>query len=396
MQLGMLVSSVQKTYNMLHAAIRLAQSAARTKKKFDEIMLSFDREYNEHFQAIKQRASRSNEFLSSYDVMQECDELEHIIIQAMNVKTQINNLLKANTVTNILTYFPFFNEALTGKLDACIQQCTAIKFILEGEREVQYALSRACRKAVRAQEKRLSSLVDIIHFEMTNIKINNMTETLVPSYNLVFNEQLVIIDGFNTLQEQAIVVLNALGTADYSKLRHAFNRARYNSEPLMQYKNILCQKLDVVEDVVRAAMFDRIEHTILAMQGYGYTLQKQAKEKGKAIINLAEELQNMIDELEKNPITPERWNAFKHSFNTKLHSLDKDMAQHRAKWKPIIANIIIAFTGIGTLLLLGRVVSDAYSQKGITFKTLFFANTTREEKVSAIADSLNKSAPVTF
>ncbi|RUR12644.1 tetratricopeptide repeat protein [Legionella septentrionalis] len=67
----------------------------------------------------------------------------------------------------------------------------------------------------------------------------------------------------------------------------------------------------------------------------------------------------LLKHYEGNSLTGEKEQAFKAEFTQYLHSKDKDMGEHRAVWKPIIANILIALTGIGFVALLAKIIAHA-------------------------------------
>ena len=87
------------------------------------------------------------------------------------------------------------------------------------------------------------------------------------------------------------------------------------------------------------------------MFAYGvYLLScKDGIEKGKAIMGLALELKGDIKTFSEYPKAQQlaQKESFKIGFITKLHSKDDLMSEHRAYWKVLVANVLIAFTGIG-------------------------------------------------
>ena len=87
------------------------------------------------------------------------------------------------------------------------------------------------------------------------------------------------------------------------------------------------------------------------MFAYGLYLlsRKDGMEKGKAIMELALELKGDIKTFAEYPKAQQlaQKETFRKEFITKLHSKDELMSQHRAYWKVLVANILIALTGIG-------------------------------------------------
>ena len=106
------------------------------------------------------------------------------------------------------------------------------------------------------------------------------------------------------------------------------------------------------------------------MFAYGlYLLScKDGLEKGKAIMELALELKGDIKTFTEYPKAQQlaQKETFKNEFITKLHSKDDLMSEHRAYWKVLVANILIALTGIGLFA-----IGIHYLQTG----HVFFANT---------------------
>jgi hypothetical protein len=142
---------------------------------------------------------------------------------------------------------------------------------------------------------------------------------------------------------------------------------------------------------------------IKLMKDYGSTLSKIDERKGNAVILLAEQLENKASIfkrlLQQKPIDPEKFAAFKEEFKTLLHSKDELMMEHREKWKPIVANILICFTGIGLLALSikagANIISSLYLGRPITLNdSLFFATTKSQNALAEVEKSFNKAALV--
>lgn len=70
--------------------------------------------------------------------------------------------------------------------------------------------------------------------------------------------------------------------------------------------------------------------------------------------------------------------AFKQSFLKKLHSKDGEMSIHRERWKVIVANVAIAFTGLG-LFAIG--VNLLIHKQGL------FTQTKREKLIRNVENS---------
>lgn len=78
---------------------------------------------------------------------------------------------------------------------------------------------------------------------------------------------------------------------------------------------------------------------------------------------------------------------FKDEFSDLLHSRDEQMAAHRAAWKPIVANIAIALTGLGLVALLGYLLMTKLSTGHAAF---FFEKTHRQQQVDKVEQKLNQ------
>jgi hypothetical protein len=123
------------------------------------------------------------------------------------------------------------------------------------------------------------------------------------------------------------------------------------------------------------------------MGNYGLTLDKKGAAKGKIAIVLATELDGLVTAFfTDNPDfaqTPDKtkFTAFKDEFLKKLHSEDQAMSEYRLAWGTVIANILIALTGIGVLFI-GAQLAYTYCTEG---RARFFfqqPKTSSEEKIA--------------
>lgn len=96
-----------------------------------------------------------------------------------------------------------------------------------------------------------------------------------------------------------------------------------------------------------------LTHVINDMFAHGLFLLTNDLEKAKVAMFLAVELKQALKAFME--LSPEQRNQktliFKNDFIQKLHSKDHIMSIHREYWKVIVANILIAITGIGLLAL---------------------------------------------
>jgi TPR repeat protein len=124
-------------------------------------------------------------------------------------------------------------------------------------------------------------------------------------------------------------------------------------------------------------------HVVNQMQRYG---EEIGGNKGDLVKCHAEFLKLTLDSflikfIYKNPTLDEE-KAFKLKFKELLHRQDKEMQSHRAAWKPIIANILIALTGIGLIAIIGKVAAHAASSPKFSKNKAFFFAQTRTERLA--------------
>lgn len=123
-----------------------------------------------------------------------------------------------------------------------------------------------------------------------------------------------------------------------------------------------------------------LTHRLDQMIAHGVYLISQDVEKGKTALLLGLELKKELKEFFERPPEEQKENLsiFKESFMHQLHSKDGEMGIHREPWKIIVANVAIAFTGIGLIVL------------GIQYalnKRCFFARTQREQLIEHIGET---------
>ncbi|MDR3476905.1 MAG: hypothetical protein P4M14_02600 [Gammaproteobacteria bacterium] len=129
-----------------------------------------------------------------------------------------------------------------------------------------------------------------------------------------------------------------------------------------------------------------------AMGHYGVLLTKEDKPKGQAVIKLARGLRREASFFFiKNHETPEKASealvSFQKRFLDIIKKKDNEMEIHRKKWKCVMANLMIAITGIGAL---AQIVNLAYSKYVTGEATLFFSKTTRHSKLEKIEKTINR------
>nr|HAT8713574.1 DnaJ domain-containing protein [Legionella jordanis] len=130
-----------------------------------------------------------------------------------------------------------------------------------------------------------------------------------------------------------------------------------------------------------------LNHHLNQMVAHGLYLLSCDPVKGKTAMLLALELKQDLKAFYEKP-TEEQIaikDAFKQSFLKKLHSKDGEMSTHRERWKVILANVAMAFTGLG-LFAIG--VNLLIHKQGL------FTQTKREKLLKAVEKSewLNSSS----
>jgi hypothetical protein len=128
---------------------------------------------------------------------------------------------------------------------------------------------------------------------------------------------------------------------------------------------------------------DKLSVKITAMRNYGEVLDRKGVSKGLVAMKLATELELMAKKF--FALSPEERDEakFKEEFLILLRRENQQMSAYRIAWGTIVANIAIALTGIGLLLIAGQLIHSKATGK----RALFFfqkSKTTSEEKIANI------------
>lgn len=196
------------------------------------------------------------------------------------------------------------------------------------------------------------------------------------------------------VNREIIVLSNKLNPAVF------FQLINHSSKPdFVKEKPVVNKEHTPINAINSLPQFHQLINAIKKMSVYGKKLIKEnEKKKGDLAIKLADELLDTLEAFYKKshhtPISQEAINQFKQVFKEKLHEQDEQMEAHRKIWKPITANIFLAFTGIGFLALLGNMAYEAYKaskeNKVPKFNQLFFfARTNTEKAATTIEKELN-------
>lgn len=120
-----------------------------------------------------------------------------------------------------------------------------------------------------------------------------------------------------------------------------------------------------------------INSRIDEMFAHGLFLLSWDTQNARAALLLALELKKELKQFFEKPAQEQKMSIkqFKASFIKTLHSKDQEMSVHRQLWKVIIANILIALTGLGLF---------AIAANYLIHGSCFFAQTTRNKQIEAI------------
>lgn len=143
---------------------------------------------------------------------------------------------------------------------------------------------------------------------------------------------------------------------------------------------------DLSEFLKEAILYKELCEAIASLKEYGANLKQKSTRShdGDYAITQANDLFSLVKEFRKlqleNPLD-EMLATIRSDFKTKLQESYKKMGKHQQIWKPILANIAIAATGIGLLLLLGKLLMT---------RTGFFSHTSRQAKLKQVEVIFNE------
>jgi hypothetical protein len=143
------------------------------------------------------------------------------------------------------------------------------------------------------------------------------------------------------------------------------------------------------------------------IEDYGETLSHIDPSKGNNVVTLADNLEKKVDIFNKQVLakepTKQDIKQFQNEFKELLHSQDEIMSEHRALWKPIIANIAFSVltAGIGLFAIGIKAGINAYTsyqqdEKLTINNVLFFAKTRGEQQVTHIEKEVKFDKNVRF
>ncbi|OCH98768.1 hypothetical protein A8135_10725 [Legionella jamestowniensis] len=244
---------------------------------------------------------------------------------------------------------------------------------------------------VLPKEERLSAILEL--FEKTQKK--KIYELMGPTQFIDLLEALPKDDWFDTigyihqhnnfyLHHLVYLLIQKIDTATEVNLIHieALQTVLVvlSEIPLVRIKNM--QLASLVE----------FHRQIKQLKHHGSTLQEGKESEsldyleGQKAIKLAEKFEGLAIQfiVAKNSDSNAQLQTIREEFKIALESGYQEMHTHRSLWKPILANIAIAATGIGLLVIIA---------KYLTTGSAFFAETQRQKMVHSISHQLDCLAP---
>ncbi|ASQ45674.1 hypothetical protein [Legionella clemsonensis] len=136
---------------------------------------------------------------------------------------------------------------------------------------------------------------------------------------------------------------------------------------------------------------NRLSCPAISLYGINTRRWKNKKEsldskEGEKAISLAKKFESLTIQFAKahNETNNADIQHIKDDFRDALNQGYQDMKTHRARWKPILANIAIAATGIGLLALIAKYLSTG---------STFFSATNRQKMVNSIDQTFDSLSP---
>ncbi len=161
----------------------------------------------------------------------------------------------------------------------------------------------------------------------------------------------------------------------------------FDSLPLMQSPNTRLTDIWYSDKVNQSSYQRALNHLfkhIAGARSHGeHLISIGASEKGNVLFKLANDLYHDLETFNQLPVKNrcDAFFQFRTSLSEKLHRDDALLGTHREYWKILIANILIALTGIGAALLAKHYVEN---------RSLFFAKTKSREAISSTHQALQQ------
>lgn len=134
--------------------------------------------------------------------------------------------------------------------------------------------------------------------------------------------------------------------------------------------------------LIRYEKLSNLHDKIRSFRDYGNELVKAGAPEGDYVLQQAEKLKALTTSFSEHYFKREgisSLSAIKADFKDTIKESYQNMGNHRAQWKPIIANIAMAATGVGLLVLLTKLLVTG---------SAFFMETSRQRKLQEIDSAL--------
>jgi hypothetical protein len=248
--------------------------------------------------------------------------------------------------------------------------------INQNENPFEFLMWNRCYDNIERPEKHIKGYsIDFVHGhdtrEVTNKNIYNLDNMLGKSprhhqgeYHILYSQE--------TSGPQFVIKQEEVHEIKCKEIK----------DPIVDEEKNLLEEAD---ETVRA-LYEKIE----VMNKYGESFKKTDSKKGKIAVDLSADLKKLADNFFGKPQTQAAFKRFQYNFSVKLHSQDDQMNEHRKSWKPILANISIALTGIGALILGCKLIYSKLTTGKFSF---FFDTTQRQQQVEAIENAAQRLTP---
>ncbi len=191
----------------------------------------------------------------------------------------------------------------------------------------------------------------------------------------------------------------------YADAKYIYEKSYANSTNVNEFRKNISAELDdlffrstkvlaVLAKINYEPDIRSLYEAIGNMKVFGMSISKDHPTEGKEAMMLAEKLMQKADVFfakSFKQISNEEVNKFKVEFKDLLHS--KDRLMH---WKPIVANIMVALTGVGLLAIAAKAIYSAVKDKDKGFSAysgLFFFDNNRFKELT---DSTEKKSSRAF
>ncbi|WP_058535387.1 F-box protein [Legionella saoudiensis] len=233
-------------------------------------------------------------------------------------------------------------------------------------------MSTANRPTKMAFEELLSNLLRKGDYNLPWLKIKTICE--ISHQNQPSSELLIeVLEKAITPRNQNLEILHILCNSNYN------NRIPTEKIKLMRQNGLVNRDADAL---LRYEKLSNLHDKIRSFLDYGNELVKAGAPEGAYVLQQAEKLKALTTSFSEYYFKHEgisSLSAIKADFKATLKESYENMGNHRAQWKPILANIVMAATGLGLLVILTNLLETG---------SLLFMETSRQRKLQAIDAAL--------